>query len=151
MQCVLSAIFGSRRATTGRGRDLSISERLQKELEFGQGLSVFEIFEGRLLVLEGTGCPSSSVDRGFCSDPPAVGIATAETCPLDRLCRPETIPGMFSSFVVYPRPSEVVVVASGSRRCPGTGLDCGKPEWDRVDKYGPVWPTQEVKKQKPSL
>jgi hypothetical protein len=30
-------------------------------------------------------------------------------------------------------------------------LDCGKPEWDRANKYRPVWPTQEVKKQKPSL
>ena len=118
-----------------------IFERLQGELEFGQGLNVFEISEGRLLVLEGTGCPSSSVDRGFCSDPPGreiaiagsvvdnapdpgegvpctfpffdashsadqgARIATSETYPLDRLCRPETIPGMFSSFVVYPHPS----------------------------------------------
>ena len=46
-------------------------------MDFGSGFSVFEIFDGRLPVPEERGCPSASIDRGFCSGPRVAGIAIA--------------------------------------------------------------------------
>jgi len=94
---------------------------MQEEWKSGQVLSAAEIFGGRLLVLEGTGCPSASIDRGFCSAPPATGSAIAGSASGIALDPGEGVPCTFPFFGASLASLLGARIAT-SETCPSDGL-----------------------------